>query len=143
MEPAPFDEETFLRFFRTLDERQARRCAGERALALGCGGITHLARVTGRARDTLAKGIADLRAGPPALAGRVRRPGGGRKKVEVAEPAVLAMLQEVVEASTAGSPEDALRWTSASKARLATALAGRGYPVAPNMVGRLLRDVLG
>jgi hypothetical protein len=143
MEAAPFDEETFLRFFRTLDERQARLCAAERALALGWGGITRLARVTGLARDTIAKGIAELRAGPPPLAGRVRRPGGGRKKVEAAAPALLPVLQEVLEASTAGSPEDALRWTSASKAKLAAALAARGFPVAPNTVGRLLRDALG
>jgi hypothetical protein len=143
MAPLPFDEETFLRFFRTLDERQARLCAAERALALGWGGITRLARVTGLARDTITKGITELRVGTPPMAGRVRRPGGGRKKVEVVEPAVLTVLQEVVEASTAGSPQDALRWTSASKATLATALAARGYSVAPNTVGRLLRDALG
>jgi Rhodopirellula transposase DDE domain len=143
MEPPPFDEATFLRFFRTLDERQARLCAAERALALGWGGISRLARVTGLARDTIAKGIAELRAGPPPAGGRVRRPGGGRKQVEARRPAVLTTLQEVVEASTAGSPEDALRWTSASKAKLAAALAARGYPVAPNTVGRLLRERLG
>lgn len=144
MRATPFDEETFLRFFRTLDERQARLCAAERALALGRGGITRLAHVTGLARDTIAKGIAELRAAvPPLPPGRVRRRGGGRKKVEVAAPAVLTVLQEVVEASTAGSPEDALRWTSASKAKLAAVLAARGYPIAPNTVGRLLREVLG
>jgi hypothetical protein len=143
MTAPPFDEELFLRFFRTLDERQARLCAAERALALGWGGITRLARVTGLARDTVAKGIAELRSGPPLAAGRVRRPGGGRKKVEVVEPAVLTVLHEVVEASTGGSPEDALRWTSASKAKLAAALAARGYAISPNTVGRLLRDKLG
>jgi hypothetical protein len=143
MPSPPFDEATFLRFFRTLNERQARLCAAERALALGWGGISRLARVTGLARDTIATGVATLPAAPPPAASRVRRPGGGRKKVEAREPAVLAVLQEVVEASTAGSPEDALRWTSASKAKLAAALAARGYPVAPNTVGRLLREPLG
>jgi hypothetical protein len=120
-----------------------RLCAAERALALGWGGITHLARVTGLSPETIRKGIVELRAGTPLGAGRVRRPGGGRKKVEVVEPAVLTVLQEVVEASTAGSPQDALRWTSASKATLAAALAARGHQVAPNTVGRLLREVLG
>jgi len=137
----PFDAQTFLRFFRTLDERQARLCAAERALALGRGGVAHLARVTGLARRTIRKGIAELRSGAPLEPGRVRRPGGGRKKVEIADPAVLPLLQEVVEASTAGSPEDALRWTSASKATLAAARAAQGHRVAPNTVGRLLRDL--
>jgi hypothetical protein len=141
MRAPPFDEATFLRFFRTLDERQARLCAAERALALGWGGITRLARVTGLSRETVRKGIAELRGAAALAPGRIRRPGGGRKKVEARAPAVLTTLQEVVEASTAGSPEDALRWTSKSKANLAGALAARGYPVAPNTVGRMLRDL--
>jgi Rhodopirellula transposase DDE domain len=141
------DDEPFLRFFATLNERQARLCAAERALAVGRGGVTRVARVTGLSPTTIRKGIAELRAAtPPAAAlppGRSRRRGGGRKKVEAHEPAVLTTLREVVEASTAGSPEDALRWTSASKAKLAAALAARGYPVSPNTVGRLLREPLG
>jgi Rhodopirellula transposase DDE domain len=141
------DDEPFLRFFATLNERQARLCAAERALAVGRGGVTRVARVTGLSPPTIRKGIVELRAAtPPAAAlppGRSRRRGGGRKKVEARAPAVLTTLREVVEASTAGSPEDALRWTSASKAKLAAALAARGYPVSPNTVGRLLREPLG
>jgi hypothetical protein len=73
--------------------------------------------------------------------GRIRRVGGGRKKVEVVHPPVLTILLEVVEASTGGSPTDVLRWTSKSKTNLAVALAERGYRLAPNSVGRLLRDL--
>jgi len=73
--------------------------------------------------------------------GRIRRPGGGRKKVEVVDPAVLPLLQDVVESSTAGSPMDVFRWTSKSKTKLAEALAERGHRLAPNTVGRLLRDL--
>jgi len=129
VKPATFDEDTFLRFFRTLDERQARLCAAERALALGRGGISRLARVIGLSHPTIRKGVAELRSTAPTLAsGRIRRAGGGRKKVEVVHPAALTILQEVVEASTAGSPTDVLRWTSKSKTNLAVALAGAGIP---------------
>jgi DDE family transposase len=141
MQAPPFDEQAFLRFFRTLDERRARLCAAERALALGWGGITRLARVTGLSRETVRKGIAELRAGAPGAPGRVRRPGGGRKRVEAFDPALLPALQAVVDGHTGGSPEDALKWTPKSKAALAAALAGRGHRVAPNTVGRLLRDL--
>jgi hypothetical protein len=138
----PLDEDTFLRFFRTLDERQARLCAAERALVIGRGGITLVSRVTGLSYPTIHKGIAELRATAVTLAtGRIRRPGGGRKKVEVVDPAVLPILQEVVESSTAGSPMDVLRWTSKSKTNLAVALAERGHRMAPNTVGRLLREL--
>ena len=139
MSNPPFDEQTFVRFFRTLDEHQARLCAAERALALGWGGITYLRRVTGLTHRTIRKGIAELRSAAPLATGRRRRAGGGRQRVEVRDPALRTTLQELVEASTAGSPEDALRWTSTSKAKLAVALAARGQRVAPNTVGRLLR----
>jgi transposase len=142
VEPPAFDEETFLRFFRTLDERQARLCAAERALAFGRGGITRLARITGLSHPTIRKGVAELRGRAPMVpTGRVRRAGGGRKKVEVIHPPVLTILLEVVDASTAGSPTDVLRWTSKSKTNLAVALAERGYRMAPNSVGRLLREL--
>jgi hypothetical protein len=126
---ADFDEATFLRFFQTLNERQARWCAAERALALGWGGIARLARLTGLAPRTIRNGIAELR-GPLVLEPRrIRRPGGGRKKVEVADPALLPALQAAVEASTAGSPMDVLRWTSKSKVKVAVALAAPGHRV--------------
>jgi len=141
MRGAPFDEATFLRFFGTLDERQARLCAAERARALGRGGIARLARVTGLSRQTVRRGMAELRAGPPPAPGRVRRPGAGRKKAEVADPSLPAALREAVDEHTAGSPMDALKWTSKSKATLAAALAAGGHRVSPNTVGRLLRGL--
>jgi hypothetical protein len=147
MQAAPFDDEAFLRVFATLNERQARLYAAERALALGHGGRARIARLTGLSYPTLRRGVTELQAEvAPAAAlapGRVRRPGGGRKRVEALTPDLVAVVQEVVEASTAGSPEDALRWTSASKATLAAELAARGYPVGATTVGRLLRDALG
>ncbi len=130
-----------MRFFQTLDEHQARLCAAERALALGLGGITRLSHVTGLSAPTIRKGIRELRGlEPPPGSGRVRRPGGGRKRAEVRDQALMASLQEVVDACTAGSPMDVLRWTSKSKAKLASALVARGHAVSPNTVGRLLHD---
>src|SRR5688572_11662364 len=122
MKAPPFDDAPFLRFFGTLDERQVRLCVAERALALGWGGITHLARVTGLSPETIRKGIAELRGATPLAPGRVRRPGGGRQRVEVADPAVVPALQALVDDHTAGSPTDALKWTSKSKATLASGL---------------------
>ncbi len=141
MKAPAFDEHTFLRYFGTLDERQARLCAAERALLLGRGGITHLARVTGLSRQTVRTGITELRGTSALTVGRIRRPGGGRKPVEVADPAVLAELEALVEGHTAGSPMDAVRWTSQSTTKLATTLTAQGHPVSPNTVGRLLRGL--
>src|SRR3712207_9477864 len=86
--PTEFDEATFLRFFGTLNERQARLCAAERALALGWGGITRLARLTGLAPRTIRNGIAELR-GPAALErGRKIGRASCRERVKISVGAV-------------------------------------------------------
>ena len=135
----------FVRLLSALNERQTRLAAAQRAVALGRGGITQVARLTGLSSRTIRKGIAELRGTAsealPWTSGRLRRPGGGRKKIEVRTPAIVTALEGVVDASTAGSPMDALKWTSASKAHLAQRLADQGLRVAPNTVGRLLRGL--
>src|SRR5881397_330552 len=73
----------------TLNEYQARLFVGEKALEMGRGGTSHLSKLTGMSRVTITSGVAELRGGRKlraAGAGRVRAPGGGRKKVEQADP---------------------------------------------------------
>jgi hypothetical protein len=66
---------------RTLSEKDRRRFAALEAVRLGHGGIEYVAEVLGCSTRTIERGIEELDQlpGDPA-AGRVRRPGGGRKK---------------------------------------------------------------
>ena len=68
-------------FFSTLSEKDARRFAALEARQLGYGGIQYIANVLGCSRRTITRGIGELEqlANDPA-AGRIRRPGAGRKK---------------------------------------------------------------
>ena len=80
-----FDERTLTRmqsFFRTLSEKDQRRYAALEAQRFGHGGITYLASLLGCSIRTISRGIEELDTldDDPA-AGRVRRPGAGRKKV--------------------------------------------------------------
>jgi hypothetical protein len=80
----PFDEATEQQmrdFFETLSEKDQRRFAAMEARQLGIGGIQYVAQVLGCSTRTIGRGMADLAELPndPA-AGRVRRPGAGRKK---------------------------------------------------------------
>ena len=63
-----------------LDEQSRRRFAASEALALGHGGVSLLARITGLARRTIYRGIADIRNKCSPGPGRVRKVGGGRKQ---------------------------------------------------------------
>lgn len=80
----PFGEATekeMRNFFETLSEKDQRRFAAIEARQLGIGGIRYVAEMLGCSTRTISRGIAELADLPhdPA-AGRVRRPGAGRKK---------------------------------------------------------------
>jgi len=65
-----------------LDEKHARRILGLLAEKEGHGGIARLSRVTGMSRTTILQGQRELVGDDPVPEGRVRRPGGGRKRLE-------------------------------------------------------------
>jgi hypothetical protein len=69
------------RLIAASDERTRRLLAGFLARQQGPGGITLLARITGLARNTVARGQHELRQ-PFRSSGRVRRPGAGGQCVE-------------------------------------------------------------
>lgn len=68
-------------FAQTLSEKDRRRFAAIEAVQRGYGGIVYIADVLGCSTKTIERGIKELDQLPedPA-AGRVRRPGAGRKK---------------------------------------------------------------
>ncbi len=73
--------------------------------------------------------------------GRLRRPGGGRKRVTDVDPGLVAALERELEPMTRGDSESPLRWTCHSAARLAARLAVEGHRVSERTVNRLLHDL--
>ena len=128
----------------TLNEYQARLFVAEKALEQGRGGITHLSRLTGMSRVTITEGVRDLSRTArlrSASSGRVRNPGGGRKKVEEADTGLLRRLKVIVEETTAGDPMSPLKWTSKSTRTIAEELTRSGHSVSSVTVGRCLEDM--
>lgn len=72
-------------FFSLLDERQRRLYAGLESIKLGRGGDTLLADFLGLDPHTVARGRQQLLE-QDVETGRVRKPGGGRKRVEKKRP---------------------------------------------------------
>ena len=137
-------ERRWLRALGTLNEAQARWFVAEKALAMGRGGISRLAKLTGMSRLTIYKGAAELRGRGRlvvAEAGRIRRAGGGRKRVEEVASGIRRELLRIVEETTAGDPMSLLKWTSKSTRTIADDLTRRGYPVSAVTVGRCLHEM--
>ena len=126
-----------------LDERGRRWFAAAEALAAGRGGVVAVARITGIARGTIGRGLAELRgeAEPEAAPGRVRRKGAGRPALVDADPTLLGDLAGLVEPTTRGDPMAPLLWTAKSLRNLAAELHGLGHRISHNVVGDLLRHL--
>jgi hypothetical protein len=105
-----------------LNERQSRLWAATEALSLGCGGISALRRATGISRVTITKGIREIQSGARLEKGRIRKKGGGRKALSVAQPKLKEQLDRLLEPTSKGSPVCLLRWTIHSTRRLAEEL---------------------
>jgi len=133
--------------FRALDsvmsEKLRRLWAGAEAQTLGRGGIAAVSQATGLSRATIGSGLRELKQGgtqPPPVT-RIRRKGGGRKALTESDPAVLTDLEELVEPSTPGHPQSALRWTCKSTTKLAEELRRRGHRIGPRTVAELLHEL--
>jgi len=95
-------------------------------------------------RTTITKAVAALNSGKRlslAERGRIREAGGGRKKVEDADPGLQAQLARILEETSAGDPMSALRWTNKSTGAMAEELTRQGYPVSDKTVARCLREM--
>ena len=121
-----------------VDERVRRLLAAAESQAIGKGGISAVARATGMSRPVIRQGIAELKdpgAFPP---GRIRRPGGGRKKAVDKDQSLKADLEALLESTTRGDPEAPLRWTSKSVRQLTGELERMKHQVSHQVVADLL-----
>jgi len=131
-----------LKVLDTLNEAQARWFVAREVLARGRGGLKIVHEATGMSRPTILKGIRELR-GKEALAAseRIRRPGGGRKRLEVLDRSWEQALDRIMDENTAGDPMSLLRWTNKSTARIAEELTRLGHPASDETVRRRLREL--
>jgi Rhodopirellula transposase DDE domain len=130
----------FLLLQPALDERSRRLWAATEAMEFGWGGITAVAIATGLSPTTISTGLGELRSGNISQGALVRRPGGGRKSVSERDPALVPMLERLVEPTARGDPESPLRWTIKSTRALAEELARQEHPVSHATVATLLEQ---
>ena len=124
-----------------LDEKSRRLLAAAESKAWGRGGISAVSKTTGASRQAIRQGLRELEQAPTHPAGRIRRPGGGRKSAREKDPTLVADLERLVEPATRGDPESCLRWTSKSVRQLAAELERMGHAVSYPVVAELLHQM--
>ena len=125
-----------------LDERARRHWAATEARAYGWGGVSAVRDATGMSPNTIRKGLAELQAkqaDPQAeVTSRLRKVGGGRKRLSQTDPQLSEELDRLVAPLTRGDPQSALRWTCKSTSNLAQELSLQGHTVSARAVAHLL-----
>ncbi len=125
-----------------LDERQRRWYAATEAKILGWGGITRMSQITGLARDTIQRGMRELREQPDLPPdGLLRAPGGGRPRIEKSQPGIKEALEAILESEVAGDPEGKRQWVRASLDELQQRLDQAGFRAARETIRRMLIDM--
>ncbi len=130
-----------------LDERMNRLLAAAEAIAIGKGGtaaVRHATGITAKCVIAGKKELKELARNPPKEKPhdqRVRRPGGGRKRLVEKDPSLLRDLEGLIEPVTRGDPESPLRWTCKSVRKLAAELREQGHRIGPQKVSELLADL--
>lgn len=123
-----------------LNEKARRIWAATEAKAFGHGGIYLVCTATGLSTATVCKGMKELNQAPLEN-NRIRKIGGGRKKLSKVQKGFLEALEEIIEPITKGNPESLLKWTSKSIRKISSALKEKGYKCSYRTVARQLKKL--
>ena len=137
----PSADALFVRALSSLNESQARWIVAQEAISRGRGGVRALSRLTGFSPTTIIKGARELQSRRALPVDRIRRPGGGRPRLERRDAELDRALRTLLEETTAGDPMSVLLWTSKSTTRIAEELTRQGHPVSQPTVYRRLQGL--
>ena len=125
-----------------LNEKQRRLFLASCANALGRGGVRRVCETSGVTAHTVIKGKKELENVTEILNNRVRRNGGGRKKIEEIYPGLPHWVESTVADQTYGNPENPLAWTTKSLRKIQEAiLSEHGVCVAFKSIAKILHNL--
>lgn len=125
-----------------LNEKQKRIVLAAESRSLGRGGIAIVAKASNVSRPTIYKGLNELLTVPTSQKEeRIRRSGGGRKRLVDKEPHLAKALEKLVDPVTRGDPMSPLRWTCKSVRQLSKTLSGMEISVSYQVVSELLHEM--
>lgn len=136
---APEIEGQMKNLYDLLSEKEQRRYAAIEAKKLGYGGVSYACRLFGCSRGKVEKGLKELATGLSSATNRIRKVGGGRKRLLNTTPQIEPVFLEIMTPHTAGSPMDeTIKWSNLSRPAIARKLAAKGFAVSVTVVDQLL-----
>ena len=123
---------------RMLNEKQWRQYLAVEAQRRGS--LSVVAQEAGVSLNTVKRGLKEVEAGDSYQPGeRIRKPGGGKKKLVQTDATLLADLEQELEPK--GDPMSFVQWTSKSLAHLVEALEAKGHRIKKSALAEILHDL--
>lgn len=120
-----------------LNELQWRIYLGTEALKSGFGGVSLVARESGSDRKTIRRGMTESQHSYAKEAKeRIRKKGGGRKKLKETDTTLIADLEAILEPK--GDPMSLIQWTSKSLSHLVASLENKKHTIKKSALAYLL-----
>lgn len=133
-------EKKMKNLYETLSEKGRRLFAGVEAEKLPRGGQRYLSKLLGCDRKTIKRGMVEMENLEELPTSRIRKEGGGRKRILETHPEIEPAFVELLSEHTAGDPMDEeVRWTELNTRSIASKLQAKGLKVSPHLVKQLLR----
>lgn len=131
-------EQAYQQIRTMLNEKQWRQYLAVEAQQRGSPSI--VAREASVSLNTVKRGLRELEAGESYQPGeRIRKGGGGKKKLVETDTTLLADLEQELEPK--GDPMSFVRWTSKSLAHLVEALEAKGHRIKKSALAEILHDL--
>lgn len=128
-----------LDYVSTLNEKNARHYVGLWALEIGWGGISRVNEFTGKSMNTIRKGIGEIKSCKMKTFKRIRKEGGGRKKLIDKNPKLKKELKKIMQESTAGDPMTDIIWATKSSRNIMGILNNKGFKISYQTIIRDLK----
>ena len=138
------DERNILTVLSTLNEAQSRWYIAKEAISFGRGGLKRMHELTGLSRPTILKGMKELKSKKDLskiAEGKIRKEGGGRKRLADIDPSLVKDLTRIMDENTAGDPMSLLKWTGKSTRKIADEMVNLAHPMSAMSVCRMLKEM--
>ena len=132
-----------LLYLSSLNEVDSRNYLGLWAIELGWGGISKVNQLTGKSVNTIRKGVNEIKSGKniKSETGRLRKEGGGRKKIIDKNPDIKKEIENILEENTAGDPMSKLKWTNKSTYTITKEIISSGIKISEDTTGRIIKQL--
>jgi hypothetical protein len=124
-----------------LNERQKRLFLASLANSYGYGGVKIVCEISGCSPHTVIKGKKELEGNCEQRGQRVRKFGGGRKRLENEHPELPSWIEKIVSDETYGNPENPLVWTTKSLRHIQDAVQKHAVYVSFKSIGAQLKKL--